>query len=383
MRGRSDAAAAAKEPRRPGRPPALKPEHVQLLRELATADIGMTMEALVEQLQARCGVKVSSMTVRKALAAEGIKRVKPERHAVPAQRGKPARYGYTEAHRREAEGPSYSCALTEAEWALVGDLFERDPHTRGAPAKFERKALVDACCYVLRTGCAWRLLPHEFPPWTTVYKAFVRWADMGVFETMHDRLREQWRQRLGRHQAPTAAVLDSQSNRSSPQGGEAGFDAGKKVKGRKRHIVVDTLGVVLAVTVTAASVQDRDGAPAVVAQACDAHPTLQKLWVDSAYAGECAKQLHAAHGIDVEVVRHPGRRNAYVFHDEAATAPPPPAVPTGFVVLPQRWIVERTHGWNERWRRLIMHHDRRVDISRTWVWLADACRLASRLTRPI
>jgi putative transposase len=291
----------------------LKPEHVQLLRELATADVGMTMEALVEQLQARCGVKVSSMTVRKTLAAQGIKRVKPERHAVPAERGKPARYGYTEAHRREAEGSSYSCALTEAEWTLVGDLFEREPHTRGAPGKFERKALVDACCYVLRTGCAWRLLPRDFPPWTTVYKAFVRWADLGVFETMHDRLREQWRQRLGRHHGPTAAVLDSQSNRSSPQGGEAGFDAGKKVKGRKRHIVVDTLGVVLAVTVTAASVQDRDGAPAVVAQACDAHPTLQKLWVDSSYAGECAKQLHAAHGIDVDVVRRPGRRNAYVF----------------------------------------------------------------------
>lgn len=381
--GQRDDQPKAKEKRSAGRPPALKPEHVQLLCELAMADKGMTLEALAQQLQQRCGVEVCTMTIRRALAAAGIRRVKPTRRAVPQERGKPARYGYTEAHRREAEAAPYSCALTPAEWELVADLFEREPHTRGAPSKFERKALVDACCYVLRTGCAWRLLPRDFPPWTTVYKAFVRWADMGLFESMHDRLREQWRQRLGRHHGPTAAVLDSQSNRSSPQGGEAGFDAGKKVKGRKRHIVVDTLGVVLAVTVTAASVQDRDGAPAVTAQACDNHPTLQKLWVDGAYAGQCAQQLRATHGLDVEVVRHPGNGNAYVFHSNGAAPAEPSAVPKGFVVLPIRWIVERTHAWNERWRRLVMHHDRRADISRAWVWLADACRLASRLTRPI
>ncbi|GAC1545936.1 MAG: hypothetical protein NVS2B4_22890 [Ramlibacter sp.] len=215
-----------------------------------------------------------------------------------------------------------------------------------------------------------------------MYKAFVRWADRGLFETMHDRLRQQWRQRLGRHLGPTGAVLDSQSTRSSPQGGEAGFDAGKKVSGRKRHIVVDTLGVILAVSITAASVQDRDGAPAAIAQACASHPTLQKLWVDGAYAGECARRLQAAHGLDVEVVRHPGNRNAHVFQDQRASASAqPPAVPSGFVVLPRRWVVERTHAWNERWRRLVMHHDRRGDISRAWVWLADTCRLAARLAR--
>jgi Transposase len=151
MRRRDDQP-EVKEKRSAGRPPALKPEHVQLLCELAMADTGTTLDALAQQLQQRCGVEVCTMTIRRALAAAGIKRVKPTRRAVPQERGKPARYGYTEAHRREADAAPYSCALTPAEWALVADLFERDPHTRGAPGKFERKALVDACCLRAQDG---------------------------------------------------------------------------------------------------------------------------------------------------------------------------------------------------------------------------------------
>jgi putative transposase len=236
--------------------------------------------------------------------------------------------------------------------------FEREPHTRGAPSKFERKALVDACCYVLRTGCAWRL-PRDFPPWTTVYKAFVHWANMGLFESMHDRLRKHWRQRLGRHQGPTGAVLDSQSNRSSPQSGEAGFDAGKKAKGRKRHLVVETLGVVLAVTVTAASVQDRDGAPAVTAQACDNPPALQKLWVDGAYAQPMASMsrsyaIRATATPMSSAARAPRRTGLLSFSKASSSCPY-----AGSSSAP-------TPGTN--WRRPVMHHDRRADISRAWVW---------------
>ena len=173
-------------------------------------------------------------------------------------------------------------------------------------------------------------------------------------------------------------MLDAQSTRISPQGGESGFDAGKKVKGRKRHVLVDTLGLLLALSVTAASVQDRDGAPAVVAQACAKAPSLKMLYVDGAYSGQCARTLQAAHGLDVQVVRHPGNGNAYVFHDARDTQPVK-AVPTGFVALPKRWVVERTHAWNERCRRLVMHHDRKCSISEAWVWFAEARILASRL----
>jgi putative transposase len=230
------------------------------------------------------------------------------------------------------------------------------------PPRLERRSLVDACCYVLRTGCAWRLLPKSFPAWTTVYKSFSRWAAQGAFEAMQDRLRQQWRERLGRHAQPSAAVLDSQSRRNSPQGGEAGFDGAKKVKGRKRHMLVDTLGLLLAVTITAASVQDRDGAPDAVGQACTKVPTLKTLFVDGAYSGTCAPALQAAYGLDVQVVRHPGNGRAYVFHDTCG-AQERNVVPRGFVPLPMRWVVERTHAWTERCRCLVMHHDRKTSTS--------------------
>jgi putative transposase len=304
----------------------------------------------------------------------------PKRRAfeavVPAQAPR-KRYGYTVAHRRKA-GRHYNTDLTDAEWELIADLFERPAGGRGAPARYERRHLVDACCYVLRTGCAWRLLPSSFAPWQAVYKAFVRWVAINAFEQMHDRLRQQWRLRMGRNAEPTAAVIDAQSTRSSPQGGPSGFDAAKKVKGRKRHIVVDTLGLLLAVTVTAASVQDRDGAADVVAQACSKVPTIARLYTDGAYGGKCAHAIEQIHGIRVEVVRRPGNRSTGTLHDSQLSLWQLPAV--GFVALPKRWVVERTHAWNERWRRMLMHHDRKSSVSAAWVWLAEARILLNRMT---
>jgi putative transposase len=266
------------------------------------------------------------------------------------------RYGYTAAHRR-ADGPSgMNTDLTDAEWVLVADLFERDGQ-RGAPPRFERRHMVNACCYALRTGCAWRLLPKTFPPWQASYKSFSRWAAAGVFEAMHDRLRQQWRNRMGKAPEPTAAIIDAQSTRSTAQGGNTGFDAGKKVKGRKRHLVVDTLGLLLAVTVTAASVQDRDAAAEVVAQACTKVPGLKKVYADGAYGGKCAVAIEQAHGIIVQIVRHPGNRSTGTWQD-AQQPLWPEVVATGFVVQAKRWVVERTHAWNERARRLMVHHDR-------------------------
>jgi transposase len=366
------------QPRRGGRPELLQQEHRQVLRAIALEHPRLTLEAVAQELSSRTGLSVCSATVRKALRAQGIERIKPERQAVNAP-ARAKRYGYKDAHRREPAADRYTSSLTDAEWALVHDLFERPAGGRGMPAQIERRTMVEACCYVLRTGCAWRLLPHDFPAWTSVYKSFSRWAEQGLFEQMHDRLREQWRERLGRRTQPSAAVLDAQSTRISPQGGESGFDAGKKVKGRKRHLVVDTLGLLLAVSITAASVQDRDGAPDAVAQACAKAPGLKKLYVDGAYAGQCAQRLQAAHGIKVEVVRHPGNGNARVLHDLQQPLWPEP-VPSGFVALPKRWVVERTHAWNEKWRRLIMHHDRSTRLASAWVWLAEARILANRIT---
>jgi putative transposase len=362
-----------------GRPPALKPEHIALLHDIVAERAQDSLQEIADELHHRCGVRVCDATIRRALRAHGIVRLKPVRRTYSTAPAKgPKRYGYTAAHRREDVSP-YSTNLTDAEWELVSDLFERPPGQRGAPAHFSRRELVNACCYVLRTGCAWRLLPTAFPPWQAVYKAFSRWVGAGVFEKMQDRLREQWRSRMGRPPGPTAAVIDAQSNRTSPQGGESGFDAAKKVKGRKRNLVVDTMGLVIALTVTAASVQDRDAAAAVVAQACSKVPGLEKLYTDGAYGGKCARNIEQLHHIRVEVVRRPGNGTTGTLHNPTQGAAPTEEINAGFVVLPKRWVVERTHAWTERWRRTVMHHDRKLDVSAAWVWLAEARMLLNRL----
>lgn len=247
----------SEQPGRPGRKPSLRAEHVAVLRAITTQQPRSSLEEVTRELFRRTAVKVSTVTVRKALREAGIERLKPLRRAgerAAVQGASPKRYGYKPAHRR-SDGPSgMNTDLTDAEWALVSDLFER-AGGRGTPARYERRHMVNACCYILRTGCAWRLLPKTFPPWQAVYKAFSRWAAAGVFERLHDRLRQQWRERMGKAPEPTAGIIDAQSTRSTAQGGDTGFDAGKKVKGRKRHLVVDTLGLLLALTITAASVQ--------------------------------------------------------------------------------------------------------------------------------
>ena len=372
--------AASVQRGRPGRRPSLNADHTAVLRVITQEQPRSSLQEVTSELFRRTGAKVSTVTVRKALREAGIERLKPIRRAserAAVQGRAPVRYGYNETHRR-ADGPSgMNTDLTEAEWALVADLFERGGQ-RGAPPRFERRHMVNACCYVLRTGCAWRLLPKTFPPWQATYKAFSRWAAAGLFEAMHDRLRQQWRDRIGKAPEPTAAIIDSQSTRSTAQGGDTGFDAGKKVKGRKRHLVVDTLGLLLAVTITAASVQDRDAAKDVVAQACTKAPGLLKLYTDAAYAGICAQSLEQAHGISVEVVRHPGNRATGTWQDLQQPLWPQ-TVAKGFVVQAKRWVVERTHAWNERARRLIAHHDRSNWAPLAWIWLAEARILATRL----
>lgn len=362
-----------------GRPKKVDEAGHQVLREIVEAQPMATVNEIRLQFEARTGITVHRATLSKALKAAGLKREIGKLEVSAEAEPKP-RYGYQSQHRRLMPEQQYPSCLTDAEWALVSDLFDRTD-SRGVPPTYSRRLLVDACCFVVRTGCSWRMLPSDFPPWQNVYASFRRWVEQEKFEQMHDRLRAQWRIREGRAPAPTAAVLDAQSTRHSPQGGPKGFDAGKKVKGRKRNLVVDTLGLLLAVTVVAANVQDRDAAPDVVAQSSLKYPTLQKLYVDGGYAGQCAVALATNHQLDVEVVRHPANRNVGRWTtDPQSDFFAVPADASGFVVLPKRWVVERTHAWLERSRRLVMHHDRRIDVSEAWAWLAAGRMLARRLT---
>lgn len=355
-----------------GRGHAIGEADLGALRSVVADNRAATLEDLCRRWEERSGVRVCTLTMRQALRRAGLKREQVQ----PAPRSDaPQRYGYTDAHRRVEDPNKYASCLTDAEWALAADLFEQPPGRRGRPSLYPKRAMVDACCYVLRGGSSWRMLPKSFPPWLAVHRAFLRWCDQGLFEKLHDRLRAQWRERIDRKDSPTAAIIDSQSTRISSNGVGQGFDAAKKVKGRKRHIVVDTLGLLLAVTVTAASVQDRDAAPEVVAQACAKHPSLETLFADTAYAGRCADALEVAHEITVDIVRRPSKIG--VWNSDQL---PLWESDNGFVILPKRWVVERTHAWVERSRRNVMHYDRSTKVAESWVWLSQARNLLRRLT---
>lgn len=368
--------------RGPGRPSKLSPEQVEELLDLVRENPYLSLDDTVAAFRRRTGVTLSTGTIRKYLTDAGFKRSRPPRVSpgAAAEPGdtpeKPPQYGYNESHRDAGDAIRYPCGLTDSEWAQVQPIFDR-PGRAGRPAKYPRRQVLDACVYVLRSGCSWRMLPKDFPNWNLVYRTFRRWQARGLFERMYDALRKLWRSRQHRAPDPTGTVLDSQSVKTSPQGGPKGFDAGKKVKGRKRHIVTDTLGLLLTVLVTAASTQDRDAAMPAIDRAKEKVHGMKIVFVDGGYAGARAQEIRDRHGIDVQVVRHPANRNVGRWHDGQI---PLFDQPRGFVVLPKRWVVERTNAWNLRPRRLTMDHDRLLDVSEGWIWLAEARMLLRRLT---
>ena len=380
----SESKTAGTGKKRRGRPPMLTPVQRESLRSLALEHPRLSLPDLARLFEKEESVRLTPPTLRKYLLEAGLKRSRPAsiksaRPSAPATDASADPPRYTAAHRDEGDDDRYPHGLTDAEWALVRDIFEHGGP--GRPPSEDRRNMVDACIYVLRSGCPWRMLPKDFPKWNTVYTQFRRWSDGGLFERMHDQLRAMWRQREHRAVEPTASIVDAQSVRSSAQGGPSGFDAGKKIKGRKRHLVTDTLGLILAVLITAANVQDRDAAEPVTAMAKAKYPTITKGWADSGYGGKVLDAICANVGIDFEVVRHPANRNVGQWHEAQGELPGFERV-RGFQVLPRRWVIERTNAWTDRCRRLQKEHDRRLDVSTSWVWSAHARQLLRRLTGP-
>jgi transposase len=257
--------------------------------------------------------------------------------------------------------------MTDAQWNLLEPLLPPPGNTGGRggrPEKHDRRRVLDAIFYLVRGGIAWAALPTEFPPAKTVYGIFRRWAWAGAWARIHDALRDRARMRAGRRPAPTAAVLDSASVRGADTvpARSRGYDAGKRVNGRKRHLAVDTSGLLLAVVVSIAGLQDRDGAVRLLAALRAKFSTVGLVWADGGYAGRLVGWARAVLAFTVTIVKRT---------DDLA----------GFRVIPRRWVVERTLAWISKHRRCVRDYETLPEHAEAMVYIAMIMTTSRRLAR--
>jgi putative transposase len=249
----------------------------------------------------------------------------------------------------------YPTDLNDLQWQVI-EKIQGDTRKRGHPLR----TIWNGIFYINRTGCQWRMLPNDFPPWQTVYYHFSNWKRNGLIEQVHDKLAEMTRVNVGKQAQPTVGIIDSQSVKTTSVGGEMrGYDAGKKTKGRKRHIVVDTLGLIIAVVVHSGDIQDRDGAKIVMDKIKENLIKLVKIFADGGYAGKLIEYAAETYKWIVEIVK----RNE-----------------TGFKILPKRWIVERTFSWINNARRNSKDYELLTETSEAMVRLAMVRIMLNRIT---
>lgn len=261
-----------------------------------------------------------------------------------------------EHYRRRT--PRYQTDLTDAEWRVIEPLLPPAKRT-GRPRAWPLREIVNAIFYVLRGGIAWRLLPSDFPPWSTVYRWFAAWRDAGVFETINHALIMTDREQAGREASPSAAIIDSQSVKTTEAGGPRGYDAGKKTNGRKRHALVDTDGRALVIEPHPADIQDRDGGGPLLGASRPLFPFIARVFADAGYDHQ---RVTEATRIIVEIVRKLPNQ-------------------IGFAVLPRRWVVERFFAWIDRNRRLAKDFEATIASARAFLYAASVMLLLRRIAR--